>query len=336
MRPFQGDEAMANPQQGEARSAFLKIFRDIARHKHRHDVFRDFVTLAACSLHNALAKDEGREAEYMQIIKSYEKPDQEAFAKLLAILTDLLEETPRDVLGPLYMELEISSKDQGQFFTPPELSELMARMTFGDRLKLLDDQPFITAAEPACGAGGMVLSLVKEMIDQGYNPAEHLWVQCIDVSRLAALMCYVQLTLWNVPAEVIVGDTLKWEHREVWYTPAHHLGFWANRLKNRETPEKSETAEPAPEAEETEYQTFQLDWKGQGITLRWCAEWLGGNTAHLEILTEDRSPHPISETGYRSHFVPCGQIEAVGGPVAFVTAWLEELDDGKPVQLSLF
>ena len=85
-----------------------------------------------------------------------------------------------------------------------------------------------------------------------------------------------------------------------------------------------------------EYEEFQLDWKGQGITIRWCPGWLGGDTAHLEIVTKDRSAHPISETGYRSHFCPRGLVEDAGGPLAFVTAWLEMRDDGKPVQLSLF
>ena len=49
---------MADPTEGEAHAAFLKTFRDIARHKHRYEVFRDFVTLAACSLHNAIRPDE--------------------------------------------------------------------------------------------------------------------------------------------------------------------------------------------------------------------------------------------------------------------------------------
>jgi hypothetical protein len=60
-----------------------------------------------------------------------------------------------------------------------------------------------------------------------------------------------------------------------------------------------------------------------------------GLTAHLEIVTADRSPHPISETGYRSHFCSREQVEDAGGPVGFVMAWLETKDDGKPVQLSL-
>jgi hypothetical protein len=85
-----------------------------------------------------------------------------------------------------------------------------------------------------------------------------------------------------------------------------------------------------------DYEEYQLDWKGQDITIRWCPEWLGGDTAHLEIITEDRRPHPISETGYRSHFIPRQRVEEAGGPVAYVTLWLESKDDGNPVQLSLF
>ncbi|MDG1457266.1 MAG: hypothetical protein P8Q92_05065 [Pseudoprimorskyibacter sp.] len=44
-------------------------------YKHRYEVFRDFVTIAACSLHNSLHKDPGREEEYLRIIRDYKKPD---------------------------------------------------------------------------------------------------------------------------------------------------------------------------------------------------------------------------------------------------------------------
>jgi hypothetical protein len=85
----------------------------------------------------------------------------------------------------------------------------------------------------------------------------------------------------------------------------------------------------------TDYKEHQIDRKGQDITVRWCPQWLGGDTAHLEIVTKDRQAHPISATGYRSHFCPRELVEEAGGPVAFTLAWLERKDDGKPVQLSL-
>ena len=46
--------------------------------------------------------------------------------------------------------------------------------------------------------------------------------------------------------------------------------------------------------------------------------------AHLEIMTDKpRAPLPMTETGYQSLFLPFGSIELHGGPVAYVTRWLE-------------
>ncbi|MDG1457906.1 MAG: hypothetical protein P8Q92_08480 [Pseudoprimorskyibacter sp.] len=79
--------------------------------------------------------------------------------------------------------------------------------------------------------------MIKVMIEAGHNPADKLWVEASDVDRMAALMCYIQLRLWNVPAGVIVGDTLSREIREVGCTPAHHLGFWMHRLCRNPSPQ---------------------------------------------------------------------------------------------------
>ena len=225
--------------------ALLKEIRSVAKYKHRYDVFRDFVTMSAIALSNAIRKDQGREDEYLKIIKSYEKADQMAFPKLLGLLTEALEFAPFDVLGKLFMDLELGSRDKGQFFTPATISEMMAQILHGEELENLT-KPFITLSEPACGAGGMVLAFVKTMISHGHDPAKRLWVQCIDVDRLAALMCYVQLALWNVPAEVLVGNTLSLQFREVWHTPQHLLGMWEHRLANREAHRAAGTPADSP------------------------------------------------------------------------------------------
>ena len=240
---------MVQPSRDAALAAFKQTFRELAPYRHRYEVFRDFVTMVACSLHNGIHKDEAREEEYLRIIGQYKPDDHQAFPRLMAQLVAALDEEPRDILGPLYMELEIANKDAGQFFTPPELSELMAQMTFAQELVNLETQAFITAGEPAAGAGGMILALVKVMSTAGHNPAERLWVQAIDVDRMAALICYIQLSLWNVPAEVIVENTLSWDIREVWYTPAHHLGLWKYRLRRKEG---STEVAPVPKEQATE------------------------------------------------------------------------------------
>lgn len=223
----------------QAYGALLKEIRSVALYKHRYDVFRDFVTMSAIAISNAIHHDKRREEEYLKIIKSYEKADQLAFPKLLGLLTEALEFAPFDVLGKLFMDLELGSRDKGQFFTPHTISEMMSEILHGDELAELK-KPFITLSEPACGAGGMVLAFVKSMLRHKHDPAKRLWAQCIDVDRLAALMCFVQLSLWNVPAEIIVGNTLSLEVREVWHTPQHFLGMWEFRLRARQDEEASE------------------------------------------------------------------------------------------------
>lgn len=69
-----------------------------------------------------------------------------------------------------------------------------------------------------------------------------------------------------------------------------------------------------------------LDWRGLLIEVRYEPQWLGGDlTAHLqlEVLEPARAAMPVSETGYRSHFLPCGRVEEAGGPAAYAAAWLD-------------
>ena len=232
---------------GPAWGEFLKLFRDTARQRHRYEVFRDFVTMAALSLHNAINKVEKLEEEYLSIIRRYDREDVDRFPRLLAALVEVLEIEPWDALGQLYMELEIASEHVGQFFTPPEISELMARLTYGEELRNLE-KPFVTVQEPACGAGGMILAFTKVMLEAKLNPAERLWVHCQDVDRTAAFMCYVQLSLWHIPGVVVVGNTLTMDTREVFYTPAHYLGRWDDRLAVRRACEAMQSLFEAPQA----------------------------------------------------------------------------------------
>lgn len=69
-----------------------------------------------------------------------------------------------------------------------------------------------------------------------------------------------------------------------------------------------------------------LDWRGVLIEISYEPRWMGdGIIAHLELRTiqPERAPLPVTETGYRSHFIPQGSVEAMDGPTAYVLAWLE-------------
>ena len=209
---------------------FIREFGRLAPHQHRYDVFRDFVTIMAISIYNALAKDEHYEAEYMGIIGRYKKEEATQFAHFFAHVTMMLEASPRDVLGEIYAALNLSNAKTGQYFTPWPIAEFMAQIAHGEELSDLK-RPFVTVSEPSCGSGVMVLAFAKVLIDQGHNPCKRMWAQCIDIDRMAALMCYVQLSLWNIPAVVIVGNGLTDEVRESFHTPAHYFGCWDSKLK---------------------------------------------------------------------------------------------------------
>ena len=53
--------------------------------------------------------------------------------------------------------------------------------------------------------------------------------------------------------------------------------------------------------------------------------WYGSSLCRLEVTAADpeQAPLPISETGYRSHFCPGAEVDAAGGPVAYILAWLD-------------
>jgi hypothetical protein len=201
---------------------FIKLFGTTARYHHRHEVFRDFIFCSAAALSNQGGRfSQAREDEYLQTINRYVPEDRAAFQQLFALLVQALEPEPRDVLGTIFMNLELGDAWRGQFFTPFEISRMMAELLFSPETEdqLAHGEP-ISVSEPAVGAGGMVLAVVEAVLKRGYNPAKVIRAHAIDVDRTAALMSYIQFSLWNVPAMVVVGNALTLEEREVWDTPA--------------------------------------------------------------------------------------------------------------------
>lgn len=85
-------------------------------------------------------------------------------------------------------------------------------------------------------------------------------------------------------------------------------------------------------------ETHRITWRGIRITITFTPEKFG-LVDHIEMDSEDRIPLPVTETGYRSDHLPIGNVEAAGGAVAYVTAWLDheaQRTGWDGVQLSLF
>lgn len=75
--------------------------------------------------------------------------------------------------------------------------------------------------------------------------------------------------------------------------------------------------------------TSLLDWRGATIRIVFRKRRWKSDFDHLEITAMNDAQIPITETGYRSHFLPDGIVEEHGGPEAYVLAWLDHEADSE-------
>ncbi|WP_272537137.1 hypothetical protein [Providencia sp. PROV206] len=96
---------------------FIQLFNQTARYHSRVEVFRDFIHVAAISLENRVKQCPELEQTYFNVIARYERADLDAFAKLLALCVNALDQQATDFLGTVFMSLELGEGAWGQFFT---------------------------------------------------------------------------------------------------------------------------------------------------------------------------------------------------------------------------
>lgn len=215
-------------------SVFVNQFNKLAPQYHRYQVFNDFVVMSAIAIHNSIQawRRDDLESEYQVIRAKYNDDEYKGFGDLFYTVVELLDAEPRDVLGELYMTMGLGNTQQAQYFTPHSVNRLTAGLAQCDI-----SRPFHSVSEPSCGSGGLILAYVNQLIKAGINPVEKMLVHAQDIDRVAALMCYIQLSLWNVPARIVVGDTLLNESREYFLTPA----FTSNGLDDELITQHPET-----------------------------------------------------------------------------------------------
>lgn len=78
-----------------------------------------------------------------------------------------------------------------------------------------------------------------------------------------------------------------------------------------------------------EPECFEITWRGIVIEIRYRPPFARFYEEHpiayleVQAIEPKGAPLPISNTGYKSQVVKGIDIEAYGGPVAYVQAWLE-------------
>lgn len=212
----------------------IKLFEKFRYKYDMSGVFYDFLVVASVSLSNQVdfIHSEEREKYFYEVQSKYSKEDFYIFIEILAELTKGLNSKKTDLLGEVYMQMNLGKKCGGQFFTPYCISQIMAKMTVDkDRMsKLINKNGYVTMNEPCTGGGGMCIAFAEAMKEAGFDPQKHLVITAQDLDRTCVMMTYIQLSLLGIPAYVILGNTLLVECKDVWYTPAFILNGWPEKL----------------------------------------------------------------------------------------------------------
>lgn len=234
----------------QSQAEFARKFTPLCTSKSSWQVWGDFITMSALAIANGADREgkthDDREREYLSIIKRYPPKDQKVFPELLSALVMALEEDPeQDFLGEMFMALELGNHWKGQFFTPYSICQLMAAMTIQDKEQQIQRQGWAGINDPCCGAGALLIAARNEMVKRGLGFRQALYV-AQDIDRIAALMCYLQLSLLGCAGYVVVADTLTEpsvsptgsplliapaKGQEVWLMPAFFDEVWVYRVQ---------------------------------------------------------------------------------------------------------
>lgn len=196
------------------------------------EIWSDFVSLSAICISNILDFRKEREDEYLRIKSRYSEEEMGTFAGMLEITDRALTENPnQDFLGEVYMQLNLGSHWHGQFFTPYNVCDMMARMLNVGDVGELAEKPYITAGDPCCGAGALLIAAAnaaREELERSYP--ERNWYDSIllagqDIDPIAVKMAYIQLSVLGCAAYFKIGNSLTEpmaeddQVKDYWFTP---------------------------------------------------------------------------------------------------------------------
>lgn len=198
---------------GEAQKAIAKSFEGLCGRHSRWEVWADWITMSACSISCAVdaTHREAREKLYQTARAKYTEAELQVMAEMLGMVVAALDENPdQDLLGEIFMTLGLGNEHNGQFFTPYNVCRAMSELTIGDVAAQVEAQGWISAADPACGAGALLVAFANECRRPGHEVNYQTSVLFVaqDIDYIVGLMCYIQLSLLGCAGYVVIGDSL--------------------------------------------------------------------------------------------------------------------------------
>lgn len=81
---------------------------------------------------------------------------------------------------------------------------------------------------------------------------------------------------------------------------------------------------------EEQRETIEIQWEGIAVTISITRNWLNSGFDHIEVKAQQSLP--ITNTGYRSHFMAPAELDQWDNVEAFVREWLDDAAKSKQWQ----
>ena len=219
----------------------VKLFNTLTGARQLWELWEDAVIMFATMLSNAVDKRfyDKREELFKSVAGKYTEKEIQTFLQIFAEIVNQLEAEPeQDFLGDLYMQLDLGSHWHGQFFTPYNVCKMMADLQLPDVLSF-EDAKAVTITDCACGGGALLIASAHsyrgKMAKIGLNAQDFVCLYAQDLSMVAALMCYIQISLQGYAGKIKIGDSLLHpmldtdNGSDIWYTPMWFSDVWVQR-----------------------------------------------------------------------------------------------------------
>lgn len=125
---------------------FTALFKAIAPHYRRSEVFYDFITILGLEFYLVLygeSADETLKQRYQTAVGHYTDEEKQKLVELSVIVVEALENKTYDFLGSVFMGLELGDRYKAQHFTPGYVAQAMATMTLSNCHELIQRRGFI-------------------------------------------------------------------------------------------------------------------------------------------------------------------------------------------------
>lgn len=214
---------------------FVEVFDKLAYAKTASTVFSDFTTMMACTISNGVdgVHFERREDLYKETSGRYGSEDLDLFAQLAATTVCSLHDNPnQDYLGDVYTGLNLLDAHKQQFFTPYNVSLMMAKMLCGSPEEEISREGYIAVSDPTCGSGCMLVAYANALREMNVDVRRDIYFVAQDIDPIVARMCYIQLAILNCSAVVRTGNSLipgAARSENTWLTPGMFQGVWVDR-----------------------------------------------------------------------------------------------------------